>query len=312
MRSFIAPVVVLGLLLSACAGPQDTVVFATRTSLGVDVENVPPSASFGYGRDEGYFGHRFADGNVPPVAGSFSTKGGIFDRKVQQVYATGPAALIVTNQANSSTSTERSYSGEHKPMFFATSTTLGFKVMFGEAMNSMTLGYKRKEASIIPLVVSSTAAGAGTVTFPSVIASVGGDVVAGQPSTTTFAVSQYFATGAAAENVAGYASVRSQFRRQAEDAIAQYRSEELAQSAAVLDTVYCLSEVPDAKLPQVWKNAEELQLFSDKAVYTNLNSKSPFEARSIYTRYVTIVDPASATRTGLLAGHRAYVCNLRS
>jgi hypothetical protein len=210
MRSLIAPTVVLCLLLSACASPKDTVVFVTHTSLGVDVENAPPSASFGYGRVEGYFGHRFEDGNVPPVAGSFSTNGGIFDRKVQQVYATGPAALIVTNDAASSPGAERSYSGDHKPMFFATSTTLGFRVVFGEAMNSMTLGYKRKEASIIPLVATSTAAGTNAVTFPSVIASVGGDVAAGQPNSTTFAVSQYFATGVAAENVAGYDSVRRQ------------------------------------------------------------------------------------------------------
>ncbi len=30
------------LALSACASPQDTVVFVTNTSLGVNVENQPP------------------------------------------------------------------------------------------------------------------------------------------------------------------------------------------------------------------------------------------------------------------------------
>ena len=46
------------LLLTGCASRLDTVVFVTKTSLGVDVEQTPPTASIAYDRVEGYFGPR--------------------------------------------------------------------------------------------------------------------------------------------------------------------------------------------------------------------------------------------------------------
>ena len=81
----------LALPLTACASGQNTVVFVTKTSLGVDVEQTPPTASIACDRVEGYFGPRYDTGAVPPVVASFITNGELLGRDVKQVCATGDA-----------------------------------------------------------------------------------------------------------------------------------------------------------------------------------------------------------------------------
>lgn len=313
----------LFLALAGCAAPRDSVVFVTKTSLGLDVEGTPPTASFAYDRTEGYFGPRFDNGSVPPVAGSFFTNGGLFDRKIRQVYATGDAAISVTTPGTTSTVAKPDvskgvFSGDHKPMFFGTSTVVGVKVAFGSGgvADALTLGFKRKEASVIPITTAtaSVTALAGSTTtygFPSVIASVETDTTAALQTTTTVGVLQYFATGEAADNVAKLPGLRNAFAQYAADAVAQYRDEERNQAAVLLDTLSCFSELPDAKIAQVWSNAEQLELFPSPDVYTGLRAKPPAEARAMYTRYVVEINARSQRHTGLLIGHKTYVCQLR-
>ena len=142
----------LALLLGACASGPNTVVFVTKTSLGVDVEQTPPSASIAYDRVEGYFGPRFDSGAVPPVVASFTTNGQLLGRDVKQVYATGDAARLLANPS-AQVAADPALTGDVKPMFFGTSTTLGVKIGFeaGGSTSTFTLGYKRKELSIIPV-----------------------------------------------------------------------------------------------------------------------------------------------------------------
>ena len=59
------------------------------------------------------------------------------------------------------------------------------------------------------------------------------------------------------------------------------------------------------------KNAEDLKLFPSAAVYDALRTQPAAQARSTYTRYITIVNADSPMHTGLLVGHRAHVCSLR-
>ena len=82
----------LAIALAGCASRPDTVVFVTKSSLGLDVEQTPPSASIAYDRVEGYFGPRYESGAVPPVVAVFMTNGQLLDRRVKQLYATGDAA----------------------------------------------------------------------------------------------------------------------------------------------------------------------------------------------------------------------------
>ena len=120
-------VLLIALVLTACASGPNTVVFVTKTSLGVDVEQTPPTASIAYDRVEGYFGPRYDTGAVPPVVASFTTNGQLLNRDVQQVYATGDAARLLANPA-AQVLADPALTGSVKPMFFGTSTTLGVKI----------------------------------------------------------------------------------------------------------------------------------------------------------------------------------------
>lgn len=80
----IAPALILTLFLGACA-PKDTALFATTTSLGLDVDQTSPVASLGFHRAEGYIGPRHDDGTIPPVFASISAKSGLFSSKVKQL-----------------------------------------------------------------------------------------------------------------------------------------------------------------------------------------------------------------------------------
>ncbi len=190
------------LALSACASPQDTVVFVTNTSLGVNVDNQPPSASVAYDRTEGYVGPRTANGGLPPVVASLQTGGNVFDPKVRQTYATGAAAEIATdpNGGAKGPDTLEGATTDNKFTFFGTTTTIGLKVGFDAAStmpNSLIFGFKRKEISVIPL-----GADGSRRVFPSVLASVDTTVGTTTLANTGLTISQYFATGRAAESLA--------------------------------------------------------------------------------------------------------------
>ncbi|MEJ0028756.1 MAG: hypothetical protein WDN01_22240 [Rhizomicrobium sp.] len=189
------------LALSACASPQDTVVFVTNTSLGVNVENQPPSASVAYDRTEGYVGPRTANGGLPPVVASLQTGGDVFDPKVRQTYATGAAAEIAADPGSGAhgPSDLEGPSADNRMAFFGTSTTIGLKVGFDTSAvpNSLVFGFKRKELSIIPLGTDGTKR-----VYPSVLASVDTTVAATTLKGTGLTIAQYFATGLAAESLA--------------------------------------------------------------------------------------------------------------
>jgi len=189
------------LALSACAAPQDTVVFVTNTSLGVNVENQPPSASIAYDRTEGYVAPRTANGGLPPVVASLQTGGDVFDPKVRQTYATGAAAEIAADPGTNAHGPGdlQGASEDNRMTFFGTTTTIGLKVGFDTTAtpNSLVFGFKRKELSIIPL-----GADGNKRVYPSVLASVDTTVATTTLQGTGLTISQYFATGQAAESLA--------------------------------------------------------------------------------------------------------------
>lgn len=222
-----AALAVLLVIPAACTKP-DTVVFVTNTSIGIDVGGTPPVAALGYDRIEGYFAPRYDNGAVPPVVASLESGGSVFDPRIRQVYATGSAARLAVDPAATAPGApalqQMPLMGGKKVMFFGTTTSLGFKVGFSAAggyPDSVTFGYKRMEASIIP-VGSRTCptpsadplcpAGQEVDTYASVLASI--DTTSSMTDLKDVGLDsrQFFATGIAAEHLAANPLIREAFR----------------------------------------------------------------------------------------------------
>jgi len=209
-------------ILAGCASPSETAIFVTKTSFSlVDVDTAPAGVSVAYDRVEGYAGPRYNNGEVFPVVSSFETRGRLFDREIRSIYATGEAANIVTTLDNSGKKAENARQEDKKPMcnqgkamFFATGTVVGLKIGFVDGTpvpSSFALGYKRKEASLIPVEPGCEPAVLGTF-----------DNSTGVESNSTsarFDVQQYFATGSAAVNLASDHSIKSRFKANAAQAL---------------------------------------------------------------------------------------------
>ena len=310
----------LVLAIAGCATPQDSAVFVTRTSLSViDVDSAPASAAFGYNRVEGYLGPRYDSGTVPAVAGSFHTDGGLFDRKVRQTYATGNAALNATANGTANPAPEGEYfAGERKAMFFGTGTVLGVNIGFGDVgANAFTLGFKRKEISVIPVTGSvggpPLADGSPRIgyKFPSVFARLDNTAEAGLPADSGLSIHQFFATGVAAQRLANNAEVQAQFRKEAVDPRLRYRDEEHRQARLALNALYCVSRVADTELPKVFGHAEALGLFKDRQAFADLRAAATAQAaRAVYTGHMGLLDPNEQEATTLVRLHQKFVCDL--
>ncbi|RTL39339.1 MAG: hypothetical protein EKK53_17385 [Burkholderiales bacterium] len=291
MRHALIPLLTSAALLAGCANSQN-VVFLTKTSMGIDVSTEPSSASIGYDRFEGYVGPRFDNGAVPPVAASFETNGQLFGRAVRQVYATGEAARVVTSAGSAAPAPAPT--GDHKVMFFSTATTVGLKLGFGStgSTDNFTFGYKRREASVIPITQGQ---------FPAVVATIQNDVTADTRTGTEFGVQQYFATGDAAVAVAGLRPVKGMFLR---------RFDALDQSRHALAAASCLAALGDGDLPRVWDNADRRKLLKAPLDASVLKSRPAAQARDLYITALATPNEADQDWTDALGRHKDFVCAL--
>jgi len=208
-----------------CATPVDTVIFVTKTSIGIDGDTTPPTASVAYDRTEGYIAPRYPNGEVPPVVASLQGDLGIFVPQISQTYATGAAAILLAtaNVAAASSCPQGSMtldgnnpSESKKTMFFGTGTTFGLKLGFSPTggPESIVFGYKRKEASVIPIGTSThQTTKVTTDSYPSVIASINVRVQSATQASSDVSISDFFATGKAAECLATNADVRTNFAK---------------------------------------------------------------------------------------------------
>ena len=296
-------------LISGCANldPKENVIFFTKTSLGIDVDGTPPEVSLAYNRQEGFMGPRYDNGAVPPVASHLSTDGGLFSRNVKQFYATGNAALALTRQPAEKPGTATTeLSGGKKAMFFGTSTTTGIRISFAaNGAEGFVFGYRRKELSYIPV---------GTVnnkdTYASVIGVYTNETQASSTANLGLGIAQYFATGAAADNIASWESTRSAFQKKGEDAFGKYDQSVANQDHETVMVLRCFAFIDDTKLPGVLKNASDLGLFQDDKAF-DLISKEPDirKRKAAYVDEIGISAGRSEYRSGLLTGHRVFVCD---
>jgi hypothetical protein len=299
-------------ILAGCASPSQ-VVFVTKSSIGIDVDGTPATASIAYDRTEGYLGPRLENGSVPPVLAKISTDGQILNRQVRQYYATGTAANRLAGDSQTVNSQD-DLVGDGKMMFFGTGTTLGVKIGFTTTVpDSFVFGYKRKEISVIPLG-SYTAGGKTVKAYPSVIGVFGANVNAKTVSDTGLGIEQFFATGTAANALADNPAMKSSFQSFGVDAVEEYKESIRLQQRLVLATIDCFTALPDAKVVQALDNARALDLL-DAAVYANIKAAASTSMSTARSRYVSVaasgINATPPDRVGRVEGHRVYVCGLK-
>lgn len=303
-------------LICGCA-TKDSVLFVTKTSLGVDFDSKPANLSVAYNRDEGYVGPRYDNGAVPPVVAKIKTDSGIFIAKVRQMYATGNAAIGLSSDQQPVNNLE--LKGDKKAMFFGTSTTTGLKVGFtGYAPDSFSFGFKRKEFTYIP--VGSVE---GTDRYPSVIGTF--DTAAKATSSTDAGIMgiQFFATGTAAEYLAHQPYMQNMFAEEVKDAFATYYESVSIQQDEITQVLKCYAAVKEKDLPHVWTDADAKALFYDQSSlekmagwYNAINNDPSTREENIrkankrYLAEISTTDGKDEKRASRLNKHANLVCEL--
>lgn len=174
------------LVLSGCTG-YDRAFFVTKTNVGLDIDDNPPTAEITIARKEIAIVPTFQVSSTQelmlPVLVSFGLNGGFLDPEITASFATGEAALVLAQgpdqQVDSTKLSEQSSlclnklpemrpqwkmmwhsifgrgREDTRAFYFATDTAFGLKVMWdgvsGHYPNSLTLGYNRKEYALSPV-----------------------------------------------------------------------------------------------------------------------------------------------------------------
>ncbi len=203
---------IISLLLLGGCDSTDHVVFVTVTNIGIDADAQSQTANIGYQRTEGMVGPAYVDGGQLPQAVSIlSSNLSIFSPQIKQLYATGHAAAVATNKNLAPQDTVQPATGARRIMFFGTNSNIGLKLGFaGDMPSSIILGYKRQEMSIIPLHKDNPGAQNPDV-YPSVLATIDMNVTSSSLPQSGVGVTQVFATGIPAENLAALPNVRDTF-----------------------------------------------------------------------------------------------------
>jgi hypothetical protein len=203
----------LGFALCSCVG-TDEVLFVTDTNIGIDADSKPPNLGIAYDRIEGYIAPSYDNGALPPVLARIQSNLNPFDPVVKQVYATGKAAELLSQQG-AVMAPDRELSQRNKRVaYFITASSVGLRVTFmGNLPDSVHLGYKRKEFSYIPIGTTSSGhcvdekdgsriTNTAVDCYASVLANIqlGGQI--SDINNSNLQVNQLVATGAAAEHLA--------------------------------------------------------------------------------------------------------------
>ncbi|WP_257325739.1 hypothetical protein [Pseudoalteromonas rhizosphaerae] len=217
------------ILASGCSNlGKKNVLFVTKTSLGVDVDSTPPAIDVGYARKEGTVAPVFEDGQVLSQMAAFSTKQGLVNQAAGQSFATGNAAELMTKYliSNATVTTGDTIGmdevlkihtikrkGEPERYFFGTDMSFGLKVGLavenGGMPDSLSLGYKRKESTFVPLIEKSVSNNEVEVALPSLISTSGFENQISS-SDSSLLLRQFFATGNAANYLASIAGIRQE------------------------------------------------------------------------------------------------------
>lgn len=243
-------IVMLGaaLLLGGCGVGYNSMVFATKTNAGLDLDTTPPTAQVSVGRSEAVFAPSFERGKTPPVMASFRFGGdGLFSPYLGSAFAAGSAAVAMAklwDDDGPQTADQKDPfeyestlvlsakpdpegddkdlpdAGDVRPLIFGTDTSFGVKVAWSgltaSLPDTLRVGYHRKELAFAPTTYASSREGEdGTVEeghfvdVPSLLATVDTRVDAYSPTSSGWQYLQYFATGDAATHLAMERDVRA-------------------------------------------------------------------------------------------------------
>lgn len=206
------------LALGACADAEENVLFVTATQIDIGYDAALGNANIGYDRNEFVVGPQYVEtGGTPPIISDMKSDLSFFKPKINQLYATGNAALIATGGTPEPEIGEaNNLKGERRAMFFGTNTSFGLNLKFqSEIPTAISLGYKRKELSVIPLNKSAGRKPGQVDKYGSTFARIEMNGDFGAPSKTSMPLKQFFATGSAAENLAANPDMKHEVTQRA-------------------------------------------------------------------------------------------------
>jgi hypothetical protein len=320
-------ILVASIVLQACSTGA---MFVTKTSMSImDVDSTPPGASIAYDRVEGFIGPLNDDGTLPSVVARIESDGRVLNPRIQQVYATGDAALAITGaQVGMPPAVLRKSRGL---AFFGTSTSTGVKVDFSDTFlpRGFVFGYRRKELSTIPALYKD--ATSGHYVYPPLLAMIdtaveitpgsatpvdidkskvstavepdnGGDGKANgdkKRGTVRLGVCQSFATGDAATKLASDARKRESSlscgATSAEDLFENYDDSVAFQLQSSASLLSCYSGVKEGDRRRIWEETARLGLFSSADATEELAEDQNEKAlASIFALETAIDQTASA------------------
>jgi len=251
---------------AGCSSP-DRAVFVTSTNIGINADATSRVVNLGYDRTEGFVGPDYVDtGAAPPAVGYIESNLEVFAPKIKQVYATGKAADIVTRADASSVVVQPDdYTGERRIMAFGTSSNVGLKLGFATSTgvpDSISFGYKRNEASVIPFRPGDPTTGQPDQ-YASVLASVDMDQSATTLPASKLRMTQFVATGVAAQNLAKNGAIQGIFKNKASSALSLGEQDAQQTQAGTTSFADCVSS--DGQL-----NVARLNSVLDQALSANV------------------------------------------
>ena len=242
MKNVLLILLLYGLIyLQGCAMGYNSVLFVTKSNVGIDVDNAPPTAELSVGRVEGVVEPTFESGKTVPVMASFKPQSrGLISGEVAQTFSTGDAALAMASlYANADfcaapheewdrvqeafdsgveVTAEPTLPGDLsfvkrdvQPVFFGTTTSLGVNVGWSGLATTFPdnahIGFRRKELALAPIAYEEKG-GTGKLRAPSLLATIDQSVEVETPRGTRLRWLQYFATGKSATALALRQDVR--------------------------------------------------------------------------------------------------------
>ena len=227
--------------MPGCGIGYNSLLFVTKSNVGLDFDAKPPTAELAISRVEGVIEPVFETGMTLPLMSSFRTdEQGLFAGSVGQTFTTGRAALIMATLYDSDTfeydplngnwendvedifesSLKLNYPPElpgdlkfatkHvRPVFFGTATSLGMRTTWsgitGALPDSFHVGYLRKEFALAPIAYNDKKL---SVSVPSLISTLDVQWSKNEVRASQLEWLQYFATGKVATALALQEDVR--------------------------------------------------------------------------------------------------------